>query len=193
MVKTTRVKNHMPLKNIMEKIRKSTNADQRMRWQIVYTVAVDPRDSRIIAKQLGCSRRTVSGAVSEYNQQGKSSFQGKGSGSNRSNFYFTKEEESNFLKPFVSRARRGLITTSTEIKIALEKRLKKSIPKSTVCRMLSRHGWRKITSRPFHPLSNQEKQDEFKKNFPCWYPILQGKCPLPSGNTLFKTNLDLGE
>ena len=172
MARVTKTVSHLSLKAIMQKIRTASDADKRMRWQIVYTAAADPRDGISISKQLGCSRRVVTSAVSEYNHQGKKSFQGNGRGSNRSNFYLSNEEEVKFLKPFISLARRGLITTVSDITTALEERMNKSIPKSTVCRILHRHGWRKITTRPFHPLRDIDKQNDFKKNSLIWYPIL---------------------
>jgi len=49
-------------------IRKSGNPDKRMRWQIVYTVAADPRDPTTIALQPGCCKCLVSNAVREYNR-----------------------------------------------------------------------------------------------------------------------------
>ena len=49
------------------------------------------------------------------------------------------------------------------IKKAYEQELGKSVPKSTVYRMLARHNWRKIVPRPRHPKADIEAQEAFKK------------------------------
>ena len=75
----------------------------------------------------------------------------------------TIEEEKEFLKPFFDKAEKGLITTTSEIKKSLENALGHSVHKTTVYRLLARHGWRKITPRPAHPKTNKEEQETFKK------------------------------
>jgi len=171
MKKITSVLTHMTLKDLMLRIRKAKDADKRMRWHIIYTTAAHPRDSRVIALQLGCSRRLVASAVSEYNRLGEKAFQGKGSGSNRSNCYMTKEEEAIFLRPFVDNAKKGLLGTIKDIQLAFEKKIGKNVPVSTITRLLKRNGWRKITTRPFHPSKNEERQEAFKKNSQIWFPL----------------------
>ena len=115
--------------------------------------------------RLGCSRRLITSAVSEYNCLGRKAFQGKGSGSNRSNSYMTRDEEEKFLMLFFNKAKKGLFGTINEIRKAFEKKVNKEVPVSTITRLLQRHGWRKITTRPFHPSKDKELQDAFKKNF----------------------------
>jgi len=68
MPKVTRVLDHLTLSDLKQQLRKASDADKRMRWQIIYTVAVDPRRGAEIAFQLGCSKILVSQAVSEYNK-----------------------------------------------------------------------------------------------------------------------------
>ena len=161
----------MSLKDLMVNIRKAKDADKRMRWHIIYTTAADPRDSRVIALQSGCSRRLVASAVSEFNRLGEKAFQGEGSGSNRSNCYMTKKEEESFLKPFVNNAKKGLFGTIKDIQLAFEEKINKKVPVSTITRLLKRNGWRKITTRPFHPSKNTKTQDAFKKNSQVWFPL----------------------
>jgi len=52
----------------------------------------------------------------------------------------------------------------SEIKIAYEKLFDKKVPKSTIYRMLARHGWRKIAPRSKHSRTDFAAQEEFKKN-----------------------------
>ena len=46
---------------------------------------------------------------------------------------------------------------------ALEKRLGRSVPASTVYRMLARHGWRKVTPATCYPKRDEQAQQKFKK------------------------------
>lgn len=171
MKKVTKAWSHLSLKDIMKKIRNAKDADKRMRWHIVYTTMADARDSRVIALQLGCSRRLVTSAISEYNRSGANAFHGKGSGSGRTNSYIKEKEEREFLLPFIHKAKKGLISTVSEIKIEYENKIGKKVWTSTITRLLKRQGWRKITTRPFHPLRNKEKQNDFKKNSLAWFPL----------------------
>ena len=73
------------------------------------------------------------------------------------------EEESAFLQQFEEKASRGELLVVNEIKARLEQHLGRSIHKTTVYRMLYRHGWRKLTPRPSHPKRNQQEAEAFKK------------------------------
>jgi transposase len=70
------------------------------------------------------------------------------------------------LRPFFERAINGQIATGVEIKMKLEEHLGRKIHKTTVYRILKRHGWRKIAPRPVHVQAKPEKQEEFKKTSP---------------------------
>jgi transposase len=170
MPKLTRVLDHLSLSEIKTQQRKASDADKRMRWQIIYTVAADPRCGSVVARQLGCSAALVSQAIGEYNQSGKDSFKGPGSGSGRSHAHMDESSEQKFLSQFVRRSRRGLVCTISEIKQAFEKRIGKQVHPSVITRMLARWGWRKLDPRPAHPKGSKLKQETFKKSFPYWCP-----------------------
>jgi transposase len=72
--------------------------------------------------------------------------------------YF-KEGEAEFL----AQAERGGILEVGRVKAAYEKVLGRKVPKSTVYRMLARHGWRKVMPRPCHPKADAATQAAFKK------------------------------
>jgi transposase len=170
MGKVTRVKDWLSLPDLKVMVRKADNADKRMRWQIIYTTAADPRDGTTISLQLGCSRWLVTDAVSEYNRLGSKAFGGPGSGHGRSNFHMDYQQEVKFLSKFVNRARRGLVTTTGEIHRGFEKEIGKKVRDSVVSRLLKRHKWRKLEPRPEHPKKNKQKQEVFKKTSPAWFP-----------------------
>ncbi len=73
------------------------------------------------------------------------------------------EEEQAFFAPFFTRAERGEIATADEIKRAFEAQVGHEVNKSTISRLLKRHGWRKPVPRPVHPKANPEAQAQFKK------------------------------
>ncbi len=54
------------------------------------------------------------------------------------------EQERAFLQPFLACTARGEIATALEIKLALEARIGHKVNKSTLYRLLDRHGWRQI-------------------------------------------------
>ena len=71
------------------------------------------------------------------------------------------EEEEELLKPFFRQAEEGGILVVTTIRAAYEEKVGHAVPKSTVYRMLERHGWRKIAPRPQHPKSDPAAQAAF--------------------------------
>ena len=75
----------------------------------------------------------------------------------------TAEEEEEFLRPFREKAPQGGIVEIREIKEAFETRIGATIPKSTIYRLLNRHGWRKVSPGKRHPKSDPVLQEELKK------------------------------
>jgi len=76
------------------------------------------------------------------------------------------EEEKTFLEPWIAKAEIGGVLVVPPIHLALEERVGHKVPKSTVYRLLARHGWRKVTPDTRHPKGDEIVRDEFKKNFP---------------------------
>lgn len=115
------------------------------------------------ALAVGWSPSTVKIVQSRYLREGEKVLLGKGRGGKRySNL--TEQEEADLLSSFLEKARVGGVLVVNEIKEAYEKKLGKRVPKSTVYRMLVRHGWRKIMPRPKHPKAEAKIQEAFKKN-----------------------------
>lgn len=114
---------------------------------------------------VGWSQSTVKIIQSRYLREGEKVLLGKGRGGKRySNL--TEQEEADLLSSFSEKARAGGVLVVGEIKAAYEKKVGKQVPKSTVYRMLARHGWRKIMPRPKHPKAEIGSQEAFKKNSP---------------------------
>jgi transposase len=77
--------------------------------------------------------------------------------------YMTVEQEREFLSGFLDKAAEGGILIVREIKSAFEAQAGKKVAKTTIYRMLERHGWRKIMPRPRHPKGDDEAREGFKK------------------------------
>jgi transposase len=118
-----------------------------------------------IALAVGWSANTVRAWHSRYLRHGEDILVGVGRGGRR-HAYLKPEEEEVFLQGFVEQAERGGILVVGEIKAAYEQAVGHVVPKSTVYRMLARHGWRKIAPRPRHPKGDPAAQEAFKKNSP---------------------------
>lgn len=88
----------------------------------------------------------------------------KAGGRRRQNM--TRQEESEFLAPFLASAAVGGILVVSEIKAALDQALGRKVALSSVYNLLHRHGWRKLAPDKRHPQSDPVAQQEWKKNFP---------------------------
>jgi transposase len=82
----------------------------------------------------------------------------------RKNECMTAPEETEFLETQLAQARPGWILTARKIKESDEKKVGHKVPDSTVCRMLKRHHWRRVSPRPTHPRGDPAARAEFKKN-----------------------------
>jgi transposase len=76
----------------------------------------------------------------------------------------SKEEENDFLAPFIEKARKGGILVVGEIKLALDAHLGREVALASVYNLLHRHNWRKLAPDKRHPQSDPVAQEEWKKN-----------------------------
>jgi len=115
-----------------------------------------------VADAIGWSVHSVHQIQSQYFNKGNIIFGGPGRGGRR-NENLTFKEEKTLLIPFLKTAEKGNILIVSEIQKAYEQKIEKRVPASTVYRMLTRHGWRKIAPRPSHPKADVMAQEAFKK------------------------------
>lgn len=86
-------------------------------------------------------------------------------GSGQGRAYLQRQEEQEFLLPFVEKASRAGILIVSEIRKALDKKLKRKTAIGTTYNLLHRHGWRKLSPDTKHPKSNAQTIEDWKKNF----------------------------
>jgi transposase len=115
-----------------------------------------------VALAVGFSPATVKKLWSQYFSGGEEVLIGQGRGGRR-RANLSLEEEQKLLVYFFNKAESGEVLVVNEVKAAYEKAVGRTVPKSTVYRMLSRHGWRKIAPRPRHPKADPQKMEAFKK------------------------------
>jgi transposase len=115
-----------------------------------------------VATAIGWHPSSVRKQQSRYLREGVTALQRTGRGGRRRQ-NLTLEEEQNLLQEFLYQGESGGILEVSRVKAAYEQVVGRKVPKSTVYRMLARHGWRKIAPRPRHPKSDAALQAEFKK------------------------------
>jgi transposase len=141
--------------------RTKTKADYQ-RVQCIWLRAVFGMSSDQVGLAVGFSPSTVKKLWSQYFFGGEKVLIGQGRGGRR-RANLSLEEEEKLLIHFFEKAKRGEVLVVNEVKAAYEGAVGHRVPKSTVYRMLARHGWRKIAPRPRHPKADPQKLESFKK------------------------------
>ena len=136
-------------------------AAQRQRIQMVLL-----RESGMaqpaIASAMGVSLSTVNRAHMAYDHGGIKALKPKASGGRqRENMAVTEEKA--LLARFAKAAGPGEMLNIHDLKAAYEQAIGHRTSNSTIYNLLVRHGWRKLTPRPFHPLRDIAAQNAFKK------------------------------
>jgi len=118
-----------------------------------------------VAEAVGLNSGTVRQIQFRYFKAGESELIGVGRGG-RHNENLSLEEEDRLLAGFEDKSKIGGVLVASEVKAAYEKAVGQKVFKSTVYRMLARHGWRKIAPKSSHPKADLKAQEDFKKNSP---------------------------
>lgn len=162
MGKISKVSAHLSANEVEERIKKTVGFWKVQKWLVIYNGLVDPRPAKEIAKHTGLATGTVHNIISKYNKEGLKAIETHGKGGRRKS-YMDLESEETFLEGFREKAGKGEVVTIKEIKQAYEKQVGKKVYKSTIYRLLRRHGWRKLMPRPYHKERDVEAQASFKK------------------------------
>lgn len=127
------------LKNLLNTTQNKTDF---LRIQCVWLRVELGFDSNTIARITGWAPGTVKKIWSNYLKNGEETLIGVGRGGRRRN-YLTFEEEELFLADILKKSTPGNNVLVADIKKAYEIKINKIIPKSTIYRLLHRHGWKK--------------------------------------------------
>jgi transposase len=148
------------LEQLLQKVKTKTHFQ---RVQCLWLRAALELSSHDVALAIGWKASSVRHLQAQYLKEGESVLEtAKRGGRYRANM--TANEERLFLSSFLEKSGRGEILVVSEIKEAYEKAIGHRVPKSTIYRIVARHGWRKIAPRPHHPKGDIVLQEEFKKN-----------------------------
>jgi transposase len=145
-------------------LKKTKNKADFQRVQCLWLRAKFNMNSSQVATAIGFSSGRVRQIQAQYFAEGEPALIGTGRGGRR-NENLSLENEKQLLARFIEKAKLGKVLIASEVKAAYEQAVGKRVYKSTIYRMLARHGWRKITPRPYHSKVDFEEQEEFKKTF----------------------------
>jgi transposase len=148
---------------IRSALKESKNIWEQKRLMMLNIRAESGASAQLIAQLLGCSKSSVEHVIGTYFLNGLSGIAWNKQSGNRRNL--SMDEEKELLNQFKQQAEQGHMLVVKEIKQAYVKKLGRSVPNSTIYRMLKRHGWRKIMPRSKHPKkASDEAIEAYKKN-----------------------------
>jgi len=122
-----------------------------------------------IATVLGWHVSSVYDLHSRYLREGVTALQGPGRGG-RHHQNLSLAQEQKLLTQFNGAAAQGGLLEARAVRDIYIKVIGHPVPKSTVYRLLARHGWRKLAPRPRHPKADPAVQKAFKKSSGAWWP-----------------------
>lgn len=143
-------------------LKQAKNKADFQRVQCAWLRAALGLSSAKVALAVGWSGGRVRQIQAAYLKKGQECLLGEGRGG-RHRENLTQEQEAKLLARFLASARSGEVLVVSEIKAVYESHVGYAVPKSTIYRMLARHGWRKVSPRPRHPRSKPEAAEAFKK------------------------------
>jgi transposase len=153
--------------SLQELLREAKTKADFQRVQCLWLRAACKMNSYQVAEAVGLNSGTVRQIQFRYFKAGESALIGVGRGG-RHNENLSLEEEDRLLAEFLNKSKTGGVLVANEVKAVYEKVVGRKVPKSTVYRMLARHGWRKIAPKHSHPKADILAQADFKKNSRSW-------------------------
>ncbi|CAM3927914.1 winged helix-turn-helix domain-containing protein [Roseateles saccharophilus] len=153
------------VERLAERLKSASSRTEYQRIQCMLIRATLGSSAAEIAQLLGWSTATVHVMHSRWAKEGEALFDVRERGG-RHHQHLSAEQEQELLAPFVARAQAGGLLTVAEIQQAYQERTGKTVARSTVYRLLERHGWRKLVPRPRHPKADVQAQAALKKTPP---------------------------
>jgi len=175
-MRTSRPIDEAAKERLVQLLRQTKTKSDFQRVQCLWLRASLGLPSEQIAQAIGWSPGRVRQVWSRYFTQGESALRGMGRGG-RFHENMTRGQEAALLASLLPKAQAGGVLVVAEIKASYEQLLGRAVPKSTIYRVLARHGWRKVAPRPRHPQSDPSRPGEFKKNSAPSLPTRSGGRP----------------
>jgi transposase len=143
-------------------LKQETRKMQQRRLQCVWLRVKHNMDTAAVAQATGFCVSQVWRIWSQY-FRGSVAAVCKSKGGRR-HACMTSKAETKFLETHLALAQQGWILTARKIQESYEKKVGHKVPASTVGRLLKRHHWRMVSTRPTHPRGDPAARAEFKKN-----------------------------
>jgi transposase len=156
---------------IKEKMKSSISVSDYKRWQIIYYVNTYKVNAEYLSDVTGYSKANVYAIVQQFNRTKTAdvSFKGKGG---RKRELMSIEEEHHLMASLEDKALSGQILSGKDIRKIVEQKVNKPVSDDYIWDLFKRNGWTKHSPRPHHPMKNNNKQEEFKKNSKTiWMPL----------------------
>jgi transposase len=150
------------VERLAQALRQARGKAEFQRVQCVWLRAGLGLNANQVAQALGWRPTSVRRLQAQYGRLGEALWERPGRGGRRHQ-NLTPKEEGRLLQGFLQRAEQGRLLEVSRVKQAYEQAVGHVVPKSTVYRMLARHGWRKLAPRPRHPQADEARQQAFKK------------------------------
>jgi transposase len=154
----------METNEIIERKNKAKSAKEYIKWNVLDLIYTKNLSAKEVSVVTGVPRPTVYGWIRKYKKGGPKLLIGKKKGGRRRS-HITLDKENELLEGLINDSIKGLIITAKVVRKKIEEVVGHGVSKEVAYDLLHRHGWRKIAPRSFHPESNKQKQNEFKKNF----------------------------
>ena len=143
-------------------LEKTSSKMEFQRLQCVYLADTQPNlTAEAIAEIVRLSAHRVKIIHTNFRKYGMPSIEDKRGGRYRE--YMSVDEETKFLEPFEEKSKSGTLVVVGEVKKAYESKIGKKVAKTTIYRLLDRHGFRKIVPYKRHKNADAEEQEAFKK------------------------------
>ena len=147
----------------MEQLLKTTRSvEEYRRIQSIYFRSKYGLGAERIAEMVGLHVQTIRNLHSVYLRDGETVLPCPGAGGRRQALLSLEEEEA-LLAELEGNGQRGAMWEVHRVQQSYAQRVGKVVAKSTVYRLLHRHGWRKLAPRPHHPQGSEERIQAFKK------------------------------
>ncbi len=168
-----KLKNYLSSEEIKKELKAQKNHHKWLNWQIIYSLSMNKgKSAESVANILGVERSKIYRTVENYNNHGPEWIQKRKWGGRRENSSFlTLDQEKELLRSISAKASKGLVLTALDIQAEIEGRIGHKVSDDYIWDLFNRHNWKKKAPRPYHPKSDKNKQEEFKKNsLKTWQP-----------------------
>ena len=145
----------------------SKTKDEFRRYQCLYLRLSHQMPTADIAQITGLSVSHIHKIHSICFRNGISAIASKPKGGRRRS-YLTTEEEKDLLCDIEKNAIKGGMVEISKVHKVFEEKVGCKVAKNTAYRLLHRHGWLKITPRPYHPKQKVDAVEAFKKTGRLW-------------------------